>query len=268
MDSLKDQLKLKDEEAARLREHLGIPSSSTVNVTPTKLLKTSDLQDQVLTLRQQVKDMNKVNSVLRQQVGQTSAVDESQEGFSPQMLVSMAAEMERLKAENVRLNTQLVTAEGSGAKKGSAVQELSLSKDAYDGNGLANSEATSSLFWERNGHPSDSSDHSQSPGSPQFPMESYSQDLSHNTNRHTGSSVSQLPSYSQLESFSQVASQLSQSDSEWAPRLMGGEGQGGGKPPWLAKMKLPASDSACSQPLVNVGRKLQDAQEQVGSATL
>ena len=263
VESLQDKLKLKDEEAARLREHLGIPSPSSGCATPIRVLKTPDLEDQVLTLHQQVKDMNKANSALKMQVGQSTPTDrEPREVFKPQVLASLAAEVERLRAENLRINAQRTAGEGAGV-----VQEASLGSDACDGNGAANSQEAASSLWGRNGqhHPADSMNASQSmTTSPQFPTESYSQELSRNTNRHTDSSTSQFPSFNQLESFSRSGSQLSQTDSEWAPRLMGGEGQGGSKPPWLAKVKLPSSDASCGQPMVNVGRKLQDAQEQVG----
>ncbi|XP_070176521.1 golgin subfamily A member 4-like isoform X2 [Littorina saxatilis] len=234
VETLKDKLKLKDEEIGQLRQHLGFP--------PPASAASHNFQGQVHHLRQQVKDMNKKNGALKQQVALTSEPNQHlDESYSPQH------EMERLRADNQRMTAQLKTAmpvEGEGARK-----------DVE--NDTLNSEEASQ-FWRTGALASESSQESL-----MFLAESH---LSRNTNRYTDSALSQVPSFNQSEIMPRFASQTSQNDCDWTPRVMWSEGQSGGsKLARLAKMKLNATDSAATgmQTPVDFARKLQQSQEQV-----
>ena len=246
MESLKDALKLKDEETAQLRHHLGLTSDP--NSSPPQ--RTSDLHRQAHSLRQQVKDMDKANNSLKQQLVVNGDVEGAD---AADQITRMTAEIERLRADNTRLASQLLRApaDGQGRATHSGAQDMLLTGDECDGNGTL-----SEAVW-RNGHVSDSQLST-------LPAQLYPGDLSRNTNRRTESSHSSITNPALWDSFARSASQSSQSESEWAPRLMGGEDKADCRNSRLAKMRVGSSDSASSLPLVNVGRRLQESQEQVG----
>ncbi|XP_076436718.1 uncharacterized protein LOC143276177 isoform X2 [Babylonia areolata] len=245
LESLKIALQLKDEEMAQLHQHLGLPSELGSNVFPAP----TDLHSQVHHLRHQVKDMNKVNKGLKRQIKVSKEVNDPQ-------FAAMAMEIERLKAEN----SELRRCQGSEGMTGRSVgvQEVSMGGDVFDGNGHTGSE----VFPGRNDHMSDTS-----LLSVMSPPGSFSQEISHNTNRRTDSSLSQCQPPVSLQWNSSLAPSISQasqqSDPEWAPRLMQGESSVGGKLPPLAKMKLAGKDGSSPSSMLHMGRRLQDSQEQV-----
>nr|KAG5710593.1 hypothetical protein BaRGS_013239 [Batillaria attramentaria] len=260
VESLRQALHLKDEEMSHLRQHVGLPGSASGSG-----VDGDDLHEQVRTLRRQVKDMSRVNDLLKQQIALNSQSEDAPQGFNPQLIVEMAAEIERLKAENSRGRREpeerfsLERSGQRGSEQSSPRGVNGITNAVVSGHASSSSSSSARTVRKRSRSPTQTSppatDHLQALSS------AHTHSPTHNQRTDSDEQEDLSPTPPPHSTYS-----LSSTELDRAPRLVGaGEVRAASSTSRLAKLKLSNADSAKGQPLVSVTRRLQDSQEQVRS---